>query len=118
QGQAGLQIFLDQYIAKKIILNEAEKVGLDKDPQLLSDIQQYWEQELLKLMLSRINQELSGGEPGEAEIQSYFARNKDAFAGKDLPVVHSQSRDFLIRERQRQVLENWIGALKKRAAIR
>ena len=36
--EKGREVFLDSYIDKKLILKEAENMGLDKEPEFLSDI--------------------------------------------------------------------------------
>ena len=52
-GDKGRKDFLDNFISRKTMLLEAEKMGLDKDPEFLQDIQMFWEQNLLKLILDK-----------------------------------------------------------------
>ncbi len=51
--------FLEDFISTKLILKEAEAQGLNKDPQFLNAIQDYWERGLMKLMLAQKNKELA-----------------------------------------------------------
>ena len=49
--------FLNTFLKRKLILKEAERLGLDKDPEFLKDVQYFWEQSLLKLVLARQSKE-------------------------------------------------------------
>ena len=111
--------FLDPYVSQKVILREAERLGLDRDPQFLVDVQQYWEQGLLKLMLTQKNQELSRAVAvGDSEIETYFDQNKEThFAQKTLDDVRQQIKAFLVREKQKAALQKWVDDLKKESKI-
>jgi hypothetical protein len=119
QGQAGLKSFLDQYISKKMILREAERLGLDKDPEFLSGIQQYWEQELMKMTLSKKNQEFLGAGVSDRIVEAYYnEHSQDMFAGRPLADdVRAQIKAFLARERQKRMLQQWVEGLKRKTSI-
>ena len=113
------QLFLDQYISRKIILREAERLGLDRDTQFLADVQQYWEQGLLKLILARKNDELSAvSEVRDQEIADYYHQNSETlFAEKSFDESRRPIQEFLGREKQKQALQAWVEELNKKAEI-
>jgi hypothetical protein len=109
--------FLDQYISKKIILREAERLGLDRDPQFLADIQQYWEQGLLKRILTKKRDELNPEITNE-DIARYYQENRNKlFVLKSLEESKDEIKTFLLREKQNEALNQWIEDSKKNTYI-
>ncbi len=51
---------LNEIIIKKILLQEAQKESFDKDSRFMKEIERYWEQALLKLLINKKIDELSG----------------------------------------------------------
>ena len=51
--------FLNNLINQKLILQEAQKEGLDKDPGFLKLIERFWEQSLLKITLDKKSREFT-----------------------------------------------------------
>lgn len=81
--------FLDNFIARKLILKEAESQGLDKDPMFLQGVELFWEQSLLKTILDRKIKELSlNVKIDEREIRKYYRAHKADYF-KDKESVHS-----------------------------
>jgi len=116
----GKKAFLDSYIEKKLILKEAENMGLDKDPEFLSEIQLFWEKALLKLVLSRKSDELAAlVDISDKEVLAYFKKNgAKLFAGKKLAEVSDQIEWFIIQGKQSGAMEEWTELLKGRAKIK
>lgn len=52
--------FLKNLINRKLILQDAEKKGLDKDKDFLRMVERFWEQSLLKLALDKKSREIAG----------------------------------------------------------
>jgi len=111
--------FLDKFIARKLILYEAERTGLHKDPEFLKEVQRFWEQALLNLALSRKVREFAlDTRVSDQEIRSYYNKNKKVeFPDKDLPQVYDQIKWSLLNEKQRQAIEQWADLLKQRVSI-
>ena len=110
----GKKAFLESYINKKLLLLKAEKMGLDKDPDFLNQIQMFWETALLQEVLSQKSDELATlVNISEAEVRDYYQRNKDKFfAGKDLDSVRDQIKWFIIQDKQGWVMDAWLKVLK------
>jgi hypothetical protein len=111
--------FLDLYLSRKLMLKEAEELGLDKDPQFLKSLQLFWEQALLKLVLARKLNELAvGARVSEEEVAQYYQRHRDSdYAGKELAEVHDQIKSLLFRIKQRLLLKDWETNLRTRTAV-
>lgn len=119
QSSGGKKDFLDQYISKKLILHEAENMGVDKNPEFLLDVQKYWEQGLLKRTLDKKLQEFSQNIviPDQA-IKDYYEKNKsNLFADKELSQVSGEIRWFLLKEQQNKRMSDWVDNLKTKSNI-
>ena len=111
--------FLDTFISRKIILLEAEKLGLNKDPEFLRDVQNFWEQSLLKLVIDKKIKELVlDVNIDEKEVLSYYMKNKDKeFGDKEFNQVREQIRGMLLRDKQQDAIGNWADSLKNDAEV-
>ncbi len=120
EGEKGKKDFLDTYISRKIMLKQAEDEGLDKDPEFLSSLQRFWEQSLLKLVLSTEVNKLSAKiKVGDDEIQKYYTENKDKeFKDLELSAVYSRIKWILLKKKQSESIRNWIDNLRKQAKIK
>jgi hypothetical protein len=54
--------FLANLIDRKLILQEAQAMGLDREPGFLRMIEKFWEQSLLKLALDKKTREIADAE--------------------------------------------------------
>ena len=110
--------FLENFISRKLILKEAERLGLDKDPKFLKNIQLFWEQSLLKMTLSRKIKELSFGiHVSDKEVRDYYLTHQDDFKDKKLEEVYDRIKWILFAQKQRQAIQDWINSLKEKTPI-
>jgi len=112
--------FLDHFIIMKLLLKEAERLNLHKDPAFLKDIEFFWQQALLKAMLERKTRELSLDiRITDGEIAGYFNQRKDTdFLGKKLEDVYAQIKWLLLIEKQNRVIQDWLGESRKKTKIK
>ena len=112
------QEFLDSFITKRLVLLQAERLGLDRNKEFLQGVQRYWERALFKLAMSRKAKELSV-QVGvtDTEIQEYYQKNKEAYADKEMAEVYDSIKWVLLRQRQSDTLGDWIIDLKRQADI-
>lgn len=80
--------FLKVLIGRKLILQDAQAKGLDKEKEFLKMIERFWEQSLLKLALQRESQKIAGS----SEVKN-----------------NKQGQD--------QLMHDWMGGLEKKAGI-
>ncbi len=115
----GRRQFLDRIIDKKLILSEAENLGLNKDPHLLQDLQLFWEQALLKLTLEYKSRELlSSIKIGDEEMERYFKENiQPQYSSKTFSEMKEAIKKILAREKQNELILEWIESLRNKAAI-
>jgi len=110
---------INSFINRKLILLEAEREGLDKDPSFLQDVQFFWEQTLLKLIIDRKIKELSGRiKVTENEVRDYFENHKESFGKKSLEEIYGQIKFILFRQKQQKALTSWINSLRQNAKIK
>jgi hypothetical protein len=65
---------LEKYLEKKILLAEADRQGLDHDPEVVKELKEMKEQVLLKRLFARQEKELAGRiKIDSQEIQKYYA---------------------------------------------
>ena len=83
--------FLGTLIDRKLILQDAQKKGLDRDVNFLNMIQRFWEQSLLKLAIEKKINELAAS---------------------------SMSKSLKTKEGEGRLLNGWIVDLKKKADIK
>ncbi|MFA7677428.1 MAG: hypothetical protein WCY34_04595 [Candidatus Omnitrophota bacterium] len=112
--------FLDAFIPRKLILKQAEKMNLDKDPEFLQDIQLFWEQSLLKLIVAKKLNSLSADiKVNNDEIEEYYEKQKDAeFEEKSLDEVRGQIKWVIFKAKQNQALKDWIDSLRDNTDIK
>lgn len=112
--------FLDNLINRKLILQDAQSGGLDKDKDFLKLIERFWEQSLLKIALDRKTKEVSGAVfVSDKAIEEVY--NKMAGEGKaDRPYakMYSQIKWELARAGQSKIMDNWVSSLRKKADIK
>ena len=56
---------LDEIVTKKILLQEAQAQSFDKDAKFMKEIERYWEQALLKLLINKKLSEFSKNIPAD-----------------------------------------------------
>ena len=111
--------FLENFINRKLVLKEAERLNIDKEKEFLKDLQNYWEQSLLKIVLDRKSKELFLSiKITDEEINNFYDKNKEKFYNKDLKDVYSEIKFIITKEKQKQVLSNWIESLRKKSNIK
>ncbi len=111
--------FLENFIARKLILQEAHAQGLDRNKTFLKDVEYFWQQSLIKQMLGKKMQELSlSVNVSDQEIRDYYDAHKESdFKDKDLSAVHAQVQWLVLKQKQHDAVTAWIGSLKEDACM-
>jgi len=92
---------LDEIITKKILLQEAQKKNLDKDKGFMKEIERYWEQALLKLLINRKIEEFAKTLPPGMQME---VRQK---------VIQSELKEWIKRSRAAAKVKIYEGRLNK-----
>lgn len=112
--------FLDGLINRKLILQEAQKLGYDKDARFLKLIERFWEQSLLRVALENKSKEIAGTSAvSEAEIQvAYEKMVRDGATEKPLDDIHKNVKWELQRKKESNLMDVWMQKLQAGSVIR
>jgi peptidyl-prolyl cis-trans isomerase C len=111
--------FLDSLINQKLILQEAQKKGLDKEPGFLKAIERFWEQSLLKIALDAKTKEIANTlKTSDAEAKEAYDKLPDSEkSGKTYQELYNQLKWKLSKEKEAKAMENWLSGLHQKAKI-
>ena len=115
------EAFLGNLITRKLLLQEAQRLELDKEKDFLRSIENFWEQSLLKIIIDRKTKEIAGDiTVTEQEIEDYY--NRWARENPDNPKTIDELRDIirwqLLREKEKLAINSWIEVLKNSTDIK
>ncbi len=112
--------YLNNLITRKVILLEAQRMGLDTQKDFLRSIENFWEQSLLTVVIDAKTREFLDGLPvTEREIQDYYeqwsAENPDK--RRPLEEVRSLVAWRVKAAKESKALEDWTDGLIQKAKI-
>ena len=113
--EEGREEYLDRLLEKEILLQEAQRQGLDRERDFMKSIENYWEQALLKLLLERKSREISGQiRVYDNEIQEYYRGS-----GERSPFlrVKADIRRSIRQVKETEAMNAWIKELRKGSFI-
>lgn len=114
------KLFLENLINRKLLLQEAQRMGLDKKKEFLRTIENFWEKSLLKIVIDEKARELySDLTLDEKQIdEAYTQWLKD---NSEVVVNPAEQRELIkkkvLRQKQSSMLNNWINGLKTQSDI-
>lgn len=111
--------FLNILINRKLILQDAQKKGLDRDKSFLKMIERFWEQSLLKLALDRKSKEIAGSVSvdDKAVEEGYQKMLGEGKIDKAYDQAYSQVKWELTRDKESAIMSGWVLGLRKNAEI-
>lgn len=112
--------FLDNLVDRILILQDAQKRGLDNDPQFLKMVEKFWMQSLLRLALEKKTEEASGALPVEDRDveEAYQVMLKEGKASKPYKDMYQQIKQGIISMNESRLMNDWLVQLHKNADIR
>jgi hypothetical protein len=113
------QQLLEDVINRKLLLQEAERMGLDKEKGFLREIEHFWEKTLLKRILDRKSNEFAVGvSVNEDEVRvRYDQMTKEGMADKSFEELYDHIKWQILREKQTRAFNNWLKELRNQARI-
>ena len=112
----GRKQYLESFIEKEVLLQEAQRQGVDKEKAFMKSIENYWEQALLKTLLERKSREISGIiHVYDNEIEDYY---RDFGEGASFSKVKNEIRDMIKKEKEEDAMNAWINELKNKSYIK
>jgi len=111
--------FLDNLIDRILILQEAQKKGLDNDPLFLKMVEKFWAQSLLKLALEKKSKEIAGASfvSDKAIDEIYRQMLKDGKTTRPYNEMYQQIKWEMIKLQESQMMSQWLAQLRKSAVI-
>ena len=114
--EKGRKQYLGGIIEKEVLLQEAQRQGIDREKAFMKSIENYWEQALLKALLERKSKEVLGlMHVYDNEIDEYY---RDS--GEDMPLskVKNEITDTIKQEKEAEAMNAWIEELKNKSYIK
>ncbi len=111
---------LNYIIQKELLIQEAQKSGLDKDTKFMLAIERYWEATLIKLLMEQKSNEIQNTtQVSDSEIKQKY----DLYKSKDenipeLSTVKTEIANQILENKKADALENWIDSLHQKANIK
>lgn len=111
--------FLDNLINRKLILQDAQAKGLDRDKSFLKAIEKFWEQSLLKITLDRKTKEVAGsGLVSDKVVEEAYNRMfKEGKTDKTYAQMYNQIKWEITKLKEIQMMNDWIAQLSKKARL-
>jgi len=118
---ASKELILQDIIIKELLLQEAQKMKLDKNKLFMKEIEDYWKQALIKRLINIKGEEFFAiSKVSTEEIKAEYNRMSEENAGKIKPYeqIAGRIQDKLRVQRARGFLEDWINSLRKDGDIK
>lgn len=112
----GRMEYMERLIEKEILLQEAQRLGLDREKDFMKSIENYWEQALLRLLLQRKSKEISGlMHVYDNEVEEYY---KESGEKQPLSKVRDDITKTIRQKKETDAMNAWVEELKKKAYIK
>jgi len=111
--------FLNSLVDRKLILQDAQAKGLDKEKNFLKMIERFWEQSLLKLALDEKTKEISSSVVvSEKEIEARYQKMFQAGqTDKSYEQIRQQIKLEIARSKGAKAINDWIAGLRKKTKV-
>ena len=111
--------FLGNLINQKLILQDAQRKGLDKDMDFLKMIERFWEQSLLKMALEKKTAEAVGSAfVSDKDIEEAYQRMvQKGQTDKPYDQLYNQIKWEITKLRETKLMNAWIERLRSQALI-
>lgn len=112
--------WLARVIERELLVQEAQRLGLDRDPAFMRTIERFWKEALLKQLLSRQGREIASQvQVYDPEVEQRYAEmtREDPSLGA-LGGRREEIQRMIRLQKQQDAMERWIGELKAKAKIR
>lgn len=112
--------FLDNLVNRKLILRDAQRQELDKDPKFLALIEKAWEQLLLRVVLEKKARQIGGkifvSDKSINEVYQNLVKEKKT--DKTYAEMYNQIKLEITKLMEAQAMAKWVGGLRENIEIR
>ncbi|MFC1620957.1 SurA N-terminal domain-containing protein [Candidatus Omnitrophota bacterium] len=112
----GRMEYIDRLLEKEMLLQEAQRQGLDRKKDFMKSIESHWEQALLRLLLEKKSKEISSLiHVYDNEIEEYYRES-----GEDLPLskVRGDIKRAIRQGKETEAMMIWIKKLRGKTYIK
>ncbi len=105
--------FLDTLIRRKLMVRDAERLGLDKDKEFLKTVERFWEQSLLKRYLNQKSKKISSSilVTDQEVLEEYKRMQKIGIADKPYVQMYDQIKPRLVQMQETKAMDAWLAQL-------
>lgn len=111
---------LDDIIIKKILLQEAQAENFDKDRAFMKEIERYWEQALLKILIRTKMQNFAQMiKVTDEEVKKEYDRllKEESSSMESFTKVEPDLRREVLRRKVKEAFDKWLETVKKNAKV-
>ena len=112
---------LEELIQKEILIQEAQRLNLDKEKDFMREIEQYWKQALIKSLILKKQKEFARQtQVFDSEIKDEYELMKREASGEIKPFEELAPgiRNAILSKKVGEKIDNWISELRKAAAVK
>ena len=113
---------LDQVVNRVLMLQEAQRLGLDREEEFMRTIERFWKGALIKLLVGRKAKEISSStHVYEPEIEAYYQLMKKEAGGhsvEPLSKIKNEIRDTIRENKQTVAMERWVSDLRENTQVK
>lgn len=111
--------FLNVLINRKLILQDAQSQGLDKNQDFLKTVERFWEQSLLKIAMERKAREISGSAfVSDKTVEDVYKKMvAEGKTDKPLDQMYNQIKWEITKLKETQAMNRWLERLRKNAKV-
>lgn len=112
---------LEELIQKEILIQEAQRLNLDKEKDFMREIEQYWKQALIKSLILKKQKEFARQtQVFDSEIKDEYELMKREASGEIKPFekLAPGIKNAIMGKKVGEKMDNWISELRKAAAVK
>ena len=118
-GAGGEPEWLSRVIERELLVQEAQRLGLDRDADFMGTIERFWKEALMRELLRYKSQEIvSQVRVYEPEIEERHARlSKEDPSIGPLSQARGEIERMIQHEKEQKAMEDWVVELRARAQV-
>ena len=111
---------LDEMINRELLLEEAQKINIDKDPEFMRQIENFWRLSLIKELLKHKMAELRASTTvSDEEIKAEYDLEKSQMkTPRPLQEMAPRIKEIIFRRKVQDALQAWEDSLKTKAVVK
>ena len=113
--------WLSRLIEREVLVQEAQRLGIDREADFMRTIERFWKEALIKILLNRKGQEIGDQTyVDEPEIEAYYQKLVQERSSQPLEPLSELKGEVsreIRQEKETKAMEQWIAGLRQKAKI-